>query len=284
MAGLYADVPGARVPYHVDGTLVRYVTSTVGGAVNGSWNAWTAGDATEMNDGDTTDIYFSVPGSTGRLLGWVFPQPVNLVGHNILLNASGGTPLIGTLDYSTNTTDGTDGTWNSTSSSTDSSIGSALRSITTVSLSGLRGLRLNCASNSGITTNWYIRDIAFYGTWTPATLAGWHPTLDQQIGGAHLDFGDIALGTAVTKQFRIKNGAAATANNVVVSVGDGNTVTVAGLSLSLDNATYATTRTIPSIAPGAISPVVYVRRSVLVTENQGNIGIAPIKFAATTWT
>jgi hypothetical protein len=286
MAGFYPDVPGVRIPYHVDGSLVRWCStvSNLNLALSGSWTNYSSADAAEMNDGDTSDLLLaSLTGNTGRYIAWVFPQPIATIsGHN-LLTATTGNAGLGLLGYSTDTSDGGDGTWSTTAHGSSSGVGAALRDITAVNWSNIKGIRLHMLSTTAAGTV-VSRDIAFYGNWVPATLSAWHPTLDQQVAGGHLDFGDIALGAVSIKQFRVKNGRAQQANGVAVSCTVGNTQTSTGLQVSLDNSVYSSTVTIPSIAAGAISPIVYVRRSVGIAETVGNIGIAPVQFVAASWT
>jgi hypothetical protein len=287
MAGIYADVPGVRIPYHVDGSLVRWATtvSNSNRTISSAWTAYSAADAAEMNDGDTTDVLMvSCNAYAGRMIAFIFPQPVTILGHNLLFYYSGGVDHVFDLSYSTDTTDGGDGTWNITPHNMDTTTGSALRQMTAVNFPSVRGMRLWMTNGYSGTANYYARDMAFYGSWTPATLAGWHPTSDIQVPPAQLDFGDIATGTQATKQFRIKNGRSLTANNVVVSAAAGNVQTAGGMSLSTDNVTFTPTVTIASIAPGAISPIVYVKRTVGSGEMVGNIGIATVQFIAGSWT
>jgi hypothetical protein len=95
-------------------------------------------------------------------------------------------------------------------------------------------------------------------------LAFWHPTTDQAIGTADLDFGDIAQGTSVTKQFRIKNiSGTLTANSITLQVSDLlPEYTGTGLQVSTDNVTYQNSVNIGNLASGIISPTLYVRRTV----------------------
>lgn len=283
MAGFYTDVPGVRIPYHVDGSSMRWVTAP-GKVISSAWTNFTPTEMAEVNDGDGVDFSAGVFTSTGRFIAWIFAQPIALVTGHCLRFAAPNNGADANLEYSTNTSDGTDGTWLTTPLNAGTSIGSALRtSITGVSLANVKGFRIH-GSSGAVASGFTLRDCAFYGTWTPASLAGWHPTLDQQISGAHLDFGDVGLGQTAVKQFRIKNGRTLQANNVVVSPQNGTTAMLAGLQVSLDGSAYASNVTIPSIAAGAISPVIYLRRIVGLAETPGITGFVPVQFVATTWT
>ena len=288
MAGTYPDVPGVRIPYNLDGSLVK-IAATVSNsdtAINGSWTAVSGGDTSNMTDGQNSSSYaISLGPYSGKMLAIAFPQPINITGHNILaVNSTGsqGTQLY----YSTDTTDGTDGTWSASQPSNQDSTVSPVtfRNITSINWVSVRGIRLFAWYNSGSSGIITIYDYGLYGTWTPTTLAGWHPTLDQQIGGADLDFGDIALGTVHTKSFRIKNGRGLQANTVTISSTMGETQTRSGLLFSDDNTNWATSIVVPSIAAGAISPVLYVKRTVGAGETPSLNGTAEISFIAGSWT
>lgn len=288
MAGTYNDVPGVRIPYNLDGSMVK-IAATVANSdttISGGWSVIANGDVSNMVDGSNSSNYLISLGSySGKMISVAFAQSVNITGHNVLVINSGsaGAP---SLYYSTDTTDGTDGTWSASQPSNQDTVLSAasFRNITAVNWVGVKGVRLFTAYNSNSSGTVNVVEFGLYGTWTPATLAGWHPTLDQQIGGADLDFGDIALGTVHTKTFRIKNGRGLQANTVTVSSTIGETQTRSGLLFSDDNTNWATSIVVTSIAAGAISPVLYVKRTVGAGETPSLNGTAEISFIAGSWT
>lgn len=288
MAGTYVDVPGVRIPYNIDGSLVKLAStvSNLDPTINGSWSIVGNSDVSNIVDGSNVTFYtFSHSNNSGKMLSIAFPQAVNITGHNVLvINSSGN--LGSTLYYSTDTNDGTDGTWSSSQPSNQDTVVSAstYRNITSVNWVGVKGIRLFSYLSSPVASTMQVYEFGLYGTWTPATLAGWHPTLDQQIGGADLDFGDIALGTVHTKTFRIKNGRGLQANTVTISSTLGEVQTRTGLLFSDDNASWATSIVVPSIAAGAISPVLYVKRTVAPGETANVNGTAEITFVAGSWT
>lgn len=290
MAGVYPDVPGVRLPYDVDGTVAKsaLTVSDTNNTISGSWVAVPSADLNAANDGSVTSggISFTHGGYSGRMFALAFPQPVNISGHNIVCYQSDNLIAASEIYYSTDTNDGTDGTWSAaqpTSANYQSSVQSTLRDITSVSWNGIKGIRLWVNGWAGGRVLEF-RDLAFYGTWASPGLMGWHPTLNQQIGGADLDVGDVPLGTVHTKTFRIKNQNAKIANNVLVASTRGVASTVAGLTFSTDNTNWSTTVTLTSIAAGAISPVLYVRRTIGAGETANIPGIAQITFTAGSWT
>ena len=289
MAGFLPNVPGVRIPYHRDGSLVKYVT-TSGSATytpSGSWTTTSASVVTEMNDGDTVCSHLYTATSTnGGMYAIVFPQTVTITGCNFI--TTGTNKGITHLLWSTDTVDGTDGTWNTESIDNSFSSGGThtpivMRTITATNLVGVKGVRVAGYQAIGSTQTANI-EAQLYGQWTPATLAAWHPTLDQQINGHELDFGDVILGNAYNKQFRIKNGNSLIANNVVISCTSGTAEFISGLTFSLDGTNFSSSVTIPSIAAGAISGTVYVRRTVSAGQSANILAMAPIDFIATSWT
>lgn len=293
MAGVYPDVPGVRLPYDVDGTSVKIAPtiSHANPAINGSWTVVAAGDLNAMNDGTYTNAAANVaPGAySGRMYAFTFPQPVSIVGYKFAGYRESNFSFINVSGFylSTDTTDGSDGTWGSNQAvNVDwSPTLVTMRSFNTVTWNNIKGIRIwiTIDDNSSIRT-WAIRDLALYSTWTSAGLMGWHPTLNQQIGGADLDVGDVPLGTVHTKTFRIKNQNALQANTVLIASTRGVASTVAGLEFSSDNTNWDTTLTLTSIAAGAISPVLYVRRTIGAGETANIPGIAQITFTAGSWT
>ena len=292
MAGLYPDVPGVRIPYDVDGSIAKYAStvSSANNTINGSWTIAAASDLNNANNGDVNSFGFnlSLPGSSGRMISIAFAQTVDISGHNNVYYQEHANVYLNGLYYSTDTSDGTDGSWSANQTfNADNryTTQAALRDITAVSWSGVKGIRMWIVNPSGFVYAMNFRDIAFYGSYTSNGLVGWHPTLNQQIGGADLDIGDVALGTVHTKTFRIKNGnATKTANTILISSTRGTAGTIAGLEFSDDNTNWDATLSIPSIAPGAISSILYVRRTVGAGETPNIAGIAQITFTAGSWT
>lgn len=265
MAGLYADVPGHRFAYDVDGTACL---TSANGAPYTSWDPAIFND--EASDGYTIFAYRE---QGTKIYAFGFPEPRDIAGYYLWATTTG----ITTYQYTTSldTTDGSNGTW---SAPVSVNIQTAIypqsrNAITAVSVAGVKGLRFTFATG-GDWQQLVLGAIHIYGTTSPADstdrLEFWHPTLDQQADKAAFDFGDIAQGQMITKQFRLKNlSATKTAGTVAVTANNapgGETLLASGLTFSSDNVTYAASLNIPSIAPGAITPLLYARRTVGVTD------------------
>lgn len=294
MVGVLADVPGIRFAYDTDGTLIRYKNPDT--TFKEITNASIINDESATANTTTDLIEFWRAGQNGQniqtvgpnSLGFatfIFPQLRNLAGYYAMFwsQSVSNTGQFRALQWSANTTDGSDGTWteiasafsgdflNSSSIPSGTVIPNYRTRITPLSLTGVKGLRFGMSRDN---TNFDTRDAhgfaAFhlYGS-IPGSTGGvrmWHPTLDQEVSGAHFDFGDIPQGSITTKQFRVKNShATLAATNTVIAVAANNlsdALMAQGMSLSLDNTTFGSTVTIASIASGAISPIIYVRRTV----------------------
>lgn len=265
MAGLYADVPGHRFAYDIDGSSCLMSS-------NGA--PYTGIDASVLND-EATDVItvFAYREQGDKTIAIAFPEPRDLAGFFVWETAGG----ISTYQYmtSTDTTDGSNGTWSTAAGfSTRSAVYPQSRNaITTATAVGIRGIRFRFATG-GDWQQCSIGGIHLYGLTAPNQstdrLEFWHPTLDQQIDKAAFDFGDIAQGEVLTKQFRIKNlSATKTAGTVAISANNaagGETLLANGLTFSSDGSTFTSTLNIASIAPGSMTPVLYIRRTVAVTD------------------
>jgi hypothetical protein len=309
MSGLYPDVPGHRFAYDVDGTLVRSRGQQL------QWQTLSAADAARMNDEDQSDwmawatgasfvgasgVYLNVGDdrTTGTsYLVFIFPQLRNLTGYhlNVVYGQANQPYAPSVMQVSTDTTDGTDGTWTTIHSPwiyTQNAINPYQRTaITAVTgADGIKGVRFAVAKggpnvDGNDRTQVYMCHL--YGTLVGGNngLRFWHPTSDIVIPPAHFDFGDLPQGTITTKQFRLKNTSTQQANDTVVSA-EGQTGSdtglVTGLTFSLDDAVYGSTITVPTIAAGAISPVLYARRTVGAAE-AGLIRAARLKAVPGSW-
>ena len=126
-------------------------------------------------------------------------------------------------------------------------------------------------------------EMHFWGNYARSGLIFWDASADQIMNGSNLDFGDVVQGSTHTKQFRIKNNYSLTANNVVVTAPAGGVGNVLSTLQFSDGGAYANSVTIPSIAPGAISPVITARRTVGVAAPL-QIGCARVTATAGSWT
>lgn len=275
MAGSYPDAPGNRLAWHLDGTLA--LTSDGTGIYQ-----WDANQTAAVNDESTSaatpsTLYMSlffprlmdISGFFGSFSGYNTGNPYNFV-------------------YSTDATTPLDGTWVSWPS--QPSFGNGYRSaagqgsfgygyvavaspyyrseIKTLSLSGVKAIRWN--QSYGGYGNWYqISTIHVYGR--PASGANtdrleiWHPTLDQRVGGAFFDWGNVARTGTVIKQFRVKNlSDTLTANNISVQsyASTDSAPSFTGMHTFSTGGSYTASANVGTLNAQQISNVISVRLTV----------------------
>lgn len=287
MAGFYPDVPAPRMAYDTDGT--------VGLLINAGDNSITVFSQTDLNTlNDDSD---SIRGIGQRILWritFLFPQARDIGGY--FLGVDGyRTPEPREFQTSTDTTNGVDGTWTTIANpmAYNRNVVPYYRSeINAVSATAVTAVRLNVYMQRD--TSW-LRAVHLYGTIsageTPDRLRLWHPTLDEPLDdntsadGAWLDWGDVTQGTTADKQFRIKNESTTlTANDINLST---NTLTDATVSIPpqitySNGGAFSTTLAIGNLAPGAISPVITVRRTT-PTNATLNVWTWRLLAEATSW-
>ena len=282
MAGFYADVPGPKLALDKDGTQwFRYTGAAVGTPL-------TSTEITQVNDWTNGGPN---PGTSGWLAA-VFPEKRDLSGVNFRVNQPGGA-LNATfaIETSTNTTNGTDGAWVTQANVTDADArttisGPAGRSIASIAALGVKGIRARMTGGNSYGEGTF----HVYGKPTAGQvidrLAFWHPTLDQEVGGAYLDWGDVKRNTTETRTFRVKNlSTSRTANSPRVAMEaltDASPSVVGQHALSVDNSTWVSQITMANMAPGDVSAVMYVRRTTPLTA-QPSLWNMRLFSEATTW-
>lgn len=279
MAGVYTDIPGTRFALDQDGSILKwrnYTTSSAWTDVSASLS-----ETQKVNTANAADL--SVPGWETVQATLAFPEPrtINAIYSHLGHSDSRDNSSSFVWEYSTDTTDGTDGSW-SVFTVTYANIAQHdniadipkpyYRSdLATVALSNVRGIRIRWRGSGGYNGVAKIFVLHIYGSRPSASvdrLAFWNPSTDNALTAAYLDFGDIAQGTSLTRQFRIKNlSGTLAASSISVSVSDllpeyGS----GGIQVSSDNTTYSTSINIGNLAAGTISPVLYVRRTVPAAE------------------
>lgn len=271
MAGNYPDVPGPKVFYESDGSSL--LLTTTGGVTTEQANAVLVA----LNDETATDIQdwtqYGVAYATV-----VFPELRDLLG----LRTGIREPTNGSFTWytSADTTNGIDGIWTSRGSavwnssfpgqSFQTGVADFRSGILAASHVGVKGVRVAHVSSTNANASRYLQSLHIYATRpstsTPDRLTLWHPTLDQELSGAGLDFGDVVRGSTYDKTFRVKNRSAAlTANAINIAVTaatDGNPTFVSQYTLGIGGS-FGATQSISSLAPGAISAVVTLRLTVL---------------------
>jgi hypothetical protein len=234
----------------------------------------------------TAQLYPSVTSGTSRM-AWIFPELRDVAGYFIAGTFHGSV----VLEWSASTTNGVDGSWTTvTSSATTVAAASTkpgYRTVQSMSVSGAKAVRISVtttAAGPGSVAAWHL-----FGKPTSGgdRLELWHPSLSQRVGGAHFDWGNAPQGSTGDVQFRVKNTSGSlTANTVTVSV-EAPTDTSPSVSgqhtLSDNGVTFGATVSLGSLAPGAVSGVLTLRRA---TPSNAALGLWTfrVKAAAGSWT
>lgn len=265
MAGLYPDAPGMKFQYHVDGS----------SGFDAGGTTFTSGLLSSLNDEtQTNDLYWGNGGVS--YVGIVFPQLRDLAGIFYVVPDQSFASAFA-ISTSPDTTNGIDGTWTVRSTATPATGVSQYRTgITTLAVTGIKAIRAGISATISTNGNRYMTGLHLYGSIpassTPDRLTLWHPTLNQELGGAALDFSDTARTYTFDKTFRVKNlSSSLTANSILLTttaLTDTSPTVVSQLTLSQGSG-FASTQTITSLAPGAISAVCTVRFTVLSTATVG---------------
>lgn len=290
MGGSYMDAPGARVSYDRDGTVGTIATSA--GVLTQMSSAQLVGLNSEAEAGFTL-----ASGSLTRL-ALIFPVPLDLKALFFASTVTNGTTW--TVETSKDTTNGQDGTWTVQNSAVDftqqavkpnyriaadllipTDAGNAL---------GIRGIRVRLTNNNGSVSS--LKALHVYAdvsaTATTDRIALWQPSVDSKITPQFFDWGNTPRSSTADKTFRIKNlSSTLNANNIniyVESLTPGSP-SVGGMMLLSDNggSTFLTSLLIPTLAPGAISSVLTVRRT-LPSNSQVSVWSARIAADVTSWT
>ena len=273
MAGVYTDIPGTRFALDQDGSVANFRNiSTGGGWINVTSSL---GSALDTLTEDFIDLTTITEDQTWEFAVG-FPEPRTINGIFLASAAGAGGTNSNTYYYSTDTTDGTDGTWTTfTGPNWIDSVGplkpyyrSSLAAFGP--LTNIKGIRWRQGHANNFSSWHRIYCLHIYGS-RPLTsvdrLAFWHPTSDQALTAAYLDFGDHPQGTSTIRQFRLKNiSGSLTADNITLSVSDTDNEFNGNLLVSLDNITYLASVNIGALAAGAISGTLYVRRTVGAAE------------------
>lgn len=284
MAGSFPDAPGPLVAYDRDGTEVyTYVDNSY--PVTGPRS-----DLDVLMEGSNGPLWLGGGSQRTNYLAFRFPVPLSIVGAYVQLSDTPQSSRTIDVHSSDDSTDAIDGTWDSQGTITESTVGAGNRrtTIRSLSIATDEWLRFSFTNGSTNFRNWY--RILLFGQ--PQTndhdqLRIWHPTLDEPLPAAGLDFGDVARGSSDTLTFRVKNTSASdTANTVTVGLSgyaDYNTDLPAALTFSADDTTYTATVSAGNLSAGSISPVLYCRAS-LPSGFTMTPGIQIVEAEAASWT
>jgi hypothetical protein len=269
MAGLYADVPGFKMQYDLDGS-AGYSSRTAAAVSSAEMTALNGETGTQFADmqwNAQQSYFFTV----------IFPELRDVVGGWGYMSDQGFTGGGWTLETSANTTTGADGTWTSRGAITVATSMTFRTSISTYSgVTSVKAARLVMGFPASTQNTRYLAAFHLYGNISTGQsldrLRIWHPTLDQEIGAAGLDFGDFGRGGTLTRTFRIKNNSSSlTANSIVISAGaiTDTTPAVAGQITYSQGGSFAATQNIGNLAPGAISALCTIAIASTSSEQLG---------------
>lgn len=288
MAGNYPDVPGPRLAYDRDGS--------VGFVIDAGNNAITLLSGAELgyfNDESETGISARDHASRTSIVGIIFPELRDIDGYFLSWDGAGGSYG---LQTSVDTTSGLDGTWTTVVAGSIPTarpvVPNYRTGIQAVSLSGIKAIRFTGGAFFD-NTSWYAFHLygKLHAGETPDRLRLWHPTLDQPLDdqavspdGAYFDWGNVPQGTTQDRTFRVKNNSSTlTANTITVSLQSLTPATTPDVFTLSDGGAFGSTVSIASLAAGALSGVLTLRRSTPANATLG-LWAARIIAAATSWT
>lgn len=268
---LYPTPAGQRMQYDRDGSAVFYFQT--GGGVT-TVTQMTAAQSRKLNGELIADMligtgagpYFQSFSPT--YLGIIFPNLRDIAGYFFSYIGHPGNISSGNFQTSTNSTTGADGTWTTAeamASVTPIAQDSYRSSIHAVSVAGVKAIRWQCNFPNDLSQC----QVHVYGTHSagsnPDSLRIWQPVTNAELTTV-LDWGDIPRGTTTTMTFRVKNlSATKKAWGITVSeeiLTDAAPSLASQFQFSTDNVNFFSSISIGDLAPGAISPVLYVRDSV----------------------
>lgn len=286
MAGSYMDAPGMRLAYDRDGTLG--VVATAAGVLTQLTSTQLVNLNSEAESGFVTTASFT-------RIALIFPIPLDLKALFWASVTSDGQTWA--IETSKDTTTGLDGNWTTHIAAQDFTaqsvkpnyrIASKLLYPTDAAAAlGVRGLRLR-----GVTSTTNPKALHVYAdpsaSATTDRLALWQPSTDVKITPQFFDWGNTPRSTSADKTFRIKNlSSTLTANNINIYIEAllPGTPSVNGMHTLSDNggATFLNSLTIPSLAPGAISGVLTLRRTIPANA-QVSVWSARVAADVTSWT
>lgn len=260
MAGNYMDAPAQRLAYDRDGSIG--VLATAAGALTAMSNSDLQYLNNESEDAPTIS-------SKSRVI-LVFSAPIDI---EALFIACGDSTSY-TIETSKNTTTGLDGTWTSQVATASYlrdvkpfyRVASNLTAMLATSTSDeVKGVRLSASGNGNLS----IRALHVYGNLSSSAtedrLVFWDPSASSEVPPEYFDWGDVARATSGDLTFRLHNMSSTLAANSVTLYAEALTPgvpSVAGMLLfSDDGTTFTSSLALGTIAAGATSGVLYVRRN-----------------------
>jgi hypothetical protein len=154
------------------------------------------------------------------------------------------------------------------------------------------GLYMDTVGATSSSSTGVCQTLNLYGTrsagGSPHVLEFWHPTLNRPLTQADVDQGDVALGSTNTgTAFRLKNVSAETAQGVSVYVNLAMRETtppiISQYLLSQDGTTWLPGVNLDPIPPGAITPILSIRRQTQASAEMGTCSTS-IGYTVDYWT
>lgn len=267
MAGNYPDAPSWRMAYDRDGSVVLRI-DTVRDIVE-----LVGGDVIKLND-EGTGTGLSI--SAGEAQSWVvlFPELRDLDAYFL---GSGSSYDVIEAFTSVDSTNGVDGTWVSLGVPPLANGAADFRTeIVSTTALAVRAFKLwvDPRNTSGFT----LHTLHLYGERSPGqalnALELWHPTNDEKLPPAWLDWGNTPRGSSEDRTFRVKNvSTTSTAQAVRVAfdvLTDGAPSVPGQHLLSYGGGSFLAQVNVGDLAPGAISGPVTLRR---VTASNAELGL-----------
>lgn len=262
MAGTYPDAPSRWMMCDADGTIGLELNITTG-VVNAELSA---AQMTDLHDIDDTN---AVSLSTGEMVAYIFPELREIDGVYGQIDSTAGTNAVYT---SPDTTNGFDGTWTARFSPwtpNDASVSPFYRdSIKSLALSSQRGIQWRRESG----TNW-LTYLQIYGEISSGETPDRLLWFDQPTAlefSLPIDYGDIPRGSAEDRLTYLRNNSGSlTANSVQVTAEALTGASGAWYTFSEGGAYQSTLSLASSIANGANSPNITIRRIIPDAETVG---------------
>jgi hypothetical protein len=227
LAGNYPDTPSWRMAYDRDGSVAVRIGAT------GTLTQLTQSEMIALNDEDGLDqfVLSDISETTATaMLAVCFPEPRDIDGYYIHVGrgtAGGFQTATYWVDVSPNTTNGQDGDWIEVAGPFDVPAEfppvkpAYRRDIVSETSFGMRGIRFRVFKE--LNTEIRVPVLHLYGEAAPGAnpnrLELWHPTADEKLPPAWLDWGDVPRTSSADRQFRVKNlSPSLTANDVRVAM------------------------------------------------------------------
>ena len=289
----YSAIPDRAIPYHLDGSVVKFISGTLGVI-----KSFSEAEMLELNDTDFTAVNWgsSALNEAGNVVVF-FPElrdisAIFAVLQSIATSGAIQAQPMNNLQGSADTTNGLDGTWvdaTMTGGYPPYALGfddwrKGLKTFT--GLTGVKAIRFAATT---VPSGFYsdgLRVLHIYGHKTSGETPDDILFLDAEDADAEfdspLDFADRPAGTSVIRQIKVKNASASlTATNLVVTVVD----PVDNIRVSDDaGGPWLTSQTFASLAAGASSAIIYVKCETAAPPTPLGPMRAPIKAVVGAWT